>query len=56
MDTDELIYRKESVSQTLKNWWLPKGTGGGGRDGLEVWDWHMHTEVYGKIGRWGPAI
>ena len=21
-----------------------------GRDGLGVWDWHMHTEVYGMAG------
>ena len=28
----------------------------GGMDGLGAWDWHMHTEVYGMIGRWGPAI
>ena len=38
------------------NSWLPKGTGGGGRDGLGVWDWHMHTEVYGMTGQQGPAI
>ena len=29
---------------------------GGGRDGLEVWDWHMHTEEYGMTGQWGPAV
>jgi len=56
-DTNELIYRKETDSQTLKNLWLPKGTGSrGGRDGLGVWDWHMHTEVYGMIGQWGPVF
>ena len=32
------------------NLWLPKGTGGDG-EGLGVWDWHMHTEVYGMIGQ-----
>ena len=26
-----------------------------GRDGLGVWDWHMHTEVYVRIGQQGPA-
>ena len=50
-DTNELICRTETDSQTLKNLWLPKRTGwGGGRDGLGVGDWHMHTEVYGIIG------
>lgn len=29
--------------------------GGGGRDRLGVWDWHVHMEVYGTIGQWGPA-
>jgi len=33
------------------------GVGGdGGRDGLGVWDWHMHTEVYEMIGHQGPAV
>ena len=33
--------------QTLKtSLWLPKGTDGG-RDGLGVWDWHVHTTVCG---------
>ena len=25
-------------------------------DGLGVWDWHMHTMVYGMVGQLGPAI
>ena len=32
-----------------------KGDRCGRRDELGVWDWHMHTEVYGMIGQWGPA-
>ena len=28
-DTNELMCRMETDSQTLKNLWLPKGTGGG---------------------------
>ena len=27
-----------------------------GRDRLGVWDWHIHTEVYGMIGQLGPAV
>ena len=54
-DTNKLIYRTETDSHTLKNLWLPKGTGGG-RDGLGVWDQHMHNVVYGMIGHWGPAV
>ena len=27
-----------------------------GRDVLGVWDWHMHTEVYGMIGQQEPAV
>ena len=46
------------VEQTLKtNLWSPKEAGGGGeRDGLGIWDWHMRTEVYGMIHQQGPAV
>ena len=27
-----------------------------GRAGLGVWDWHMHTEVYGMHGQKRPAV
>ena len=37
------------------NLWLPKGTCKE-RDGLGLWDWHMHTEVCGMIGQQGPAV
>ena len=50
---NELICRTEMDSRTLKNLWLPKGTG---RDGLGIWDWYMHTEVYGMTGQQGPAV
>ena len=29
---------------------------GFGRDGLGVWDWHMHTEVCGMICQQGPSV
>ena len=29
---------------------------GEGRDGLGIWDWPMHTEVYGMTGQQGPAV
>ena len=46
----------ETDSQTMKtNLWLPKGTGGG-RDGLGVWLWHMHTVVYEMTGQQRPAV
>ena len=28
----------------------------GSRNGLGIWDWYRHTEVYGMIGQWGPAV
>ena len=28
--------------------------GVGGRDGLGIWDWHMHTEVYDMNSQRGP--
>jgi len=56
--TNDLVYKTETDSQTLKNLWLPKGTGvgGGRRDGLGVRDWHVHTEVYGMVGQQGLAV
>ena len=51
------MYKTETDTETLKtNLWLQKGTGGQGRDGLGVWDWHMYTEVHGMDGRQGPAV
>ena len=42
------IRRIEGDAYTLKtNLWLPKGQVWG------VWDWHMHTVVYGMTDQWG---
>jgi len=55
-DIRELIYKTETDTQTLKtNLRLPKGKEGG-RDGLRVWDWHMHSIVYGMDSQRGPAV
>ena len=40
-DTNELICRTETDSETLKNLWLPKGTGGEG----DV-DWGFGMEMF----------
>ena len=50
-DTNELTCRTETDSQTLEtNLWLPKGTcREEGETG--VWDWRMHTVVYGMTGQ-----
>ena len=45
----------ETDSQSLKNLWLPIGTGEGAR-WTGFWHWHRHTEVYGMIGQWEPAV
>ena len=44
------------VVNTTGTFWLPKGSDGGGIDGLRIWDWHMLAVVYGMIGQWGPAV
>ena len=55
-DTNELIYKTETDSQTLKiNLWLPKEKGGG-RNRWGVWEWQRHIFVYGMGGQWGPAV
>ena len=35
---------------------VTRGIGRVGRGGLGVWNWHMHVEVYGMTGQWGPAV
>ena len=56
MDTNELICRTETGSQTLKtNLWLPKRTGGWERDELGFCDL-AHSVMYGMTGHWGPAV
>ena len=55
-DTDELIYKTETDSQTSKtNLWLKKGKVKG-RDRLGAWNRHKHTIVYGMDGQQGPAV
>ena len=44
------MYRTETDSQTLKTNGYQREQMEAGRDRLGVWDWHMHTEVYGMIG------
>ena len=56
-DTNELICRTETDSQTVEKLVVTKGTcGGGGRDVVGVWNWYMHTKGYGMIGQWEPAV
>ena len=42
-------FKKTSGYQREQVW-------GRGMDGLRVWDWHMHTKVYGTTGQEGPAV
>ena len=52
-----LFAEQKQTLKTLNNLRLPKGQAGArGRAGMRVWDWHMHTEVYGIIGQGGPAV
>ena len=54
-NTSELICIRETDSQSLKtNLQSPKGTGGM-RNAVRVWDWHIHTVVYGMTGQWGTS-
>ena len=48
------LFTKQKQTQRT-NLRLPKGRGGG-RDGLGIWDWHMHTTVYGMDGQQEPAV
>ena len=47
-DANELIYRMETDSQTLKtSIWLPKRKGGGGREGVQVCQWQRQLLYIG---------
>ena len=54
-DTNERVHGTETDSQPWKTGWVPKEPSPG-QEGLGVWDWHMHTEVYGMTGQQGPAV
>ena len=48
-DTNKLIYKMETDSQTQKtNLWLPKGKGWAG-DKLGIWEQHIHNNKLWKI-------
>ena len=55
-DTNELIYKTETHSQTQKtNLWLPKGKNGG-RGKLGVWDQQIQTTIYKIDKQQGPTV
>ena len=55
-DTNELIYKTETVLQILKtNLWLPKGKFGG-KDKSGTWDEHTQTTLYQIDNQQGHAI
>ena len=49
-DRNLFAEQKQTHRHRKQTPWLPEGTGGVGKGGLGVWDWHVHTEVYGMIG------
>ena len=54
-DTNELICRTETDSH-LKNKLMVTREDRLGRDGLGVWNWYMHTMIYGMTGQCRPAV
>ena len=47
--------QKRNRLTDFENLMVTKENRGGGRDGLGIWDWHVHTKVCGMIDQWGPA-
>ena len=45
-DTNELIYETETDSQAREQTCGCQGAGGGGTDGVGVWDYQMQTIIY----------
>ena len=55
-DTKQTYLQKKNRLTDFENK-LTQGDGqGGGMDLIEVWDWNMHSVVYGMTGQQGPAI
>ena len=54
-DTNELICKKVRFNDFEKKLMVIKMGRLGGDEGLGIWDWHMHSEVYGMIGQLGPG-
>ena len=53
-DTNELIYKTETDSQTQRM--NLQGEGWGGRDRLGVWDLYVHTAVFKIDNQQGPTV
>ena len=51
-----LFSEQKQTHRLWKTYGYPMGQVGDRRDGFGVWDWHMHTEVYGMIGQQGTAV
>ena len=55
-DANELISRIEAESDFDNKLTVTKRDRWGGRNGLRVWDWHMHSVVYGLTGKSAPVV
>ena len=49
-DTNKFIHRTETDSDFETTYDCQRGQVGGWEGEMGVWDWHMHTEVYGMTG------
>ena len=55
-NTNELIYKAETDSQTQRmNLWLPEGKGVG-RNSQGVWEWHIHNTVFKMYNQQRPTL
>ena len=51
------LFAEQKQTHDFEKIMVTKGASGVcGKNGLGVWDWHMHTEIYGMIGQQGPAV
>ena len=55
-NTNELIYKTETDSQTSKQTYGYQRENVGGRDKLAVWDSHIHTTIYKIDSQLGPTL
>ena len=56
-NTNELFLQNRNRLTDFEKLMVTKGDRwGSGKGWTGVWDWHMHTGVYRKIGHWEPAV
>ena len=55
-DTNELIYKTETLTDLENQVYGYQREGVKGRDRLGVWDWHVHSTIFKINNKQGPTV